>query len=174
MTTLQCICGQTTITVSGPPILAVDCCCTSCRTAALRLQTLPGVTALLGPHAETRYIHYRKDRVALPPPDRLRSFRLTPQSKTRRVLAACCNAPLFLEFTGGHWLSLYATLWPAGTAPPADLRSMTSDLPDPSVLPDDIPNARTQNARFMLGLLTAWIAMGFRIPKIATGEDIDV
>lgn len=165
MTELSCGCGQTRLAVTGPPILAAACCCTSCRTAAARLQSLPGAAPILGPHGETQYVLYRKDRVALPDTRPMRAFHLSG-SKTRRVLAHCCATPLFLEFPGGHWLSLYAALWPAGTAPKAHLRTMVADLPDASALPDDIPNARSQSLWFMGRLLTAWIAMGFRAPKL--------
>lgn len=167
MTRLTCACGQTTLTLSGAPIITVDCCCTSCRAAAAQLQALPGAPQILGAHGETRFILQRKDRATLPDPKSMAELRLTPTSKTRRVVAACCNTPLFLEFSGGHWLSFYGALWPAGTAPRAEMRTMTGDLPDPSVLPADVPNARGQSAGFMGRLLLAWIAMGFRAPKIA-------
>ena len=166
MTTLSCTCGQTHITLSGPPIMTVDCCCNSCRSAAARLGALDGMPKTLGPYGETHFVLYRKDRVTLPDTVGMRAFRLTPASETRRVLAPCCATPLFLEFNGGHWLSLYGGLWPAGTAPKPEQRTMTADLPDPAVLPADVPNARSHSVRFMWKLLTAWIAMGFRAPKL--------
>ena len=172
MTDLSCACGKTRIAVTGPPILAAACCCSSCRTAAERLQALPGAAPILGAHGETQFVLYRKDRITLPDTRPLRAYHL-PGSKTRRVLAACCASPLFLEFSGGHWLSLYAGLWPAGTAPKAQLRTMVADLPDPAALPDDIPNARGQSLWFMWRLLTSWIAMGFRAPKLDVKGTLD-
>ena len=116
----------------------------------------------------TRFVLYRKDRVRfLKGTDLLREFRLTPETKTRRVVATCCNTPVFLEFQNGHWLSLYGGLWPAGTLPPLQLRTMTSDLPAGTVLPDDVPNMKQQSGAFFVKLLGAWIAMGFRSPKLA-------
>lgn len=173
MTELACRCGQTRITLTGAPILAADCCCSSCRSAAARLGALPGARPVTGPHGETPFVLYRKDRARLPDAGSLREFRLTPASKTRRVVAACCNTPLFLEFQSGHWLSLYAALWPPGTAPKAQLRTMTSDLPDRSILPDDIPNAGSQSPWFMWRLLASWVAMGFRVPKIKVKGPLD-
>ena len=73
---------------------------------------------------------------------------------------------------GGHWLSLYGSLWPEGTLPPLQMRTMTGDLPDPSVLPNDVPNARSQSLRFFAKLLGAWIAMGFRSPKVTVGGTV--
>ena len=116
---------------------------------------------------------YRKDRVRfLKGTDRLKAFRLTPTSTTRRAVATCCNTPVFLEFHGGHWLSLYGCLWPKGTLPPLELRTMTSDLPDASVLTNDVPNGKRQSLWFYAKLLGAWIAMGFKVPKIAVNGEI--
>jgi hypothetical protein len=44
---------------------------------------------------------------------------------------------------------------------------MTSDLPAGSALPADVPNGKRQSFSFFVKLLGAWIAMGFRSPKIA-------
>jgi hypothetical protein len=43
---------------------------------------------------------------------------------------------------------------------------MTGDLPDPSSLPKDIPNLKTHTISFYAKLFAAWVAMGFRNPKI--------
>jgi hypothetical protein len=115
----------------------------------------------------TPFVLYRKDRVRfLKGADRLREFRLSPDAPTRRVIATCCNTPVFLEFQKGHWLSLYGGLWPAGTRPALEMRTMTSDLPAGTELPDDVPNGKRQSARFFAKLLGAWVAMGFRSPKV--------
>jgi hypothetical protein len=49
---------------------------------------------------------------------------------------------------------------------PPELRTMTGDLADRSGLSDDIPNARWQSAAFFAKLFGAWVAMGFKSPKI--------
>ncbi len=43
---------------------------------------------------------------------------------------------------------------------------MTGDLADPSGLADDVPNRKRQSAFFFVRLLSAWVAMGFKSPKI--------
>jgi hypothetical protein len=103
----------------------------------------------------------------------LGEFRLTPDAGSRRVTATCCNTPVFLEFKGGHWLSIYGLLWSAGDRPPAAMRTMTRDLPDRSVLPNDIPNLKTQSPGFFATLFFAWFAMGFRAPQIPVKETVD-
>lgn len=82
--------------------------------------------------------------------------------------------PVFLELKGGHWLSLYGGLWPEGTLPPLEMRTMTADLPDVSVLSDDVPNAKSQTLPFFVKLMGAWIAMGFRSPKVPVEGEIHV
>jgi hypothetical protein len=167
ITRLACACGQVHLEVERAPIVSAECHCDSCREAGARLQTLAAAPQVLEANGGTRFILYRKDRVRfLQGAELLKEFRLKPGSKTRRVVATCCNTPVFLEFESGHWLSLYACLWPEGTLPPLELRTMTSDLPDRSVLSNDLPNGKRQSISFFAKLLGAWIRMGFKIPKI--------
>jgi hypothetical protein len=172
-TCLACACGQFRLTVQGDPITSVACHCDSCRAAGARLQRLPCARPLLDPLGGTRFVLYRKDRIRFTAGmDRLKAFRLSSDASTRRVLASCCNTPVFLEFKGGHWLSLYGGLWPDNTLPPLEMRTMTGDLADASFLPADVPNFKRQSFSFFARLLNAWIAMGFRSPRIEVGGEI--
>jgi hypothetical protein len=171
---IGCRCGRVRLELSGAPILSAECCCSSCRKAGARLEQLPGAPAILGSHGTTRFVLYRKDRVTvLAGLDALREFRLSPEAGTRRVVASCCNTPVFLDFKGGHWFSLYAGLWQQDTLPPLEMRTMTADLPDPSVLPDDVPNRKHQSLGFFAKLLGAWAAMGFRSPYLPVPGKLD-
>lgn len=170
---LACACGRFNLLVQGDPITSVECHCDSCRAAGARLGKLPCARSMLGPQGGTRFVLYRKDRVRFTAgADQLREFRLSPGAGSRRVLASCCNTPVFLEFKGGHWLSLYAALWRDGMLPPLEMRTMTGDLADASFLPDDVPNLRNQSLSFFAKLLKAWIAMGFRSPAIEVKGEI--
>ncbi len=174
MTSLSCTCGKVRLEARRDPIASVECCCTSCRDAAKRLEALPDAPPILTEYATTRFEMYRKDRVEIVAgADRLAAFRLGSDASTRRVVATCCKAPVFLEFNGGNWLSLYGGLWPEGTLPPLEMRTMARDLPDGAALPDDVPNARTHNLGFYAWLFGAWAAMGFRNPKIEVKETLD-
>jgi hypothetical protein len=53
------------------------------------------------------------------------------------------------------------------------MRTMTADLPDPSVLPDDVPNRKHQSLGFFAKLLGAWAAMGFRSPYLPVPGKLD-
>lgn len=173
-TTLTCSCGKVHIEVDDGPILSAECHCTSCRTGSTHLQSLAGAPSITAENGGTPYALYRKDRLrVIVGQDQLREFRLKPDSPTRRIVAVCCNTPVFLEFQFGHWLSVYSSLWPAKTAPAMDMRTMTSDTPDGVILDDSLPNAKSQTFGFMTKLLGAWIAMGFRSPKIEVAGKLD-
>ncbi|GLQ08975.1 hypothetical protein GCM10007913_09070 [Devosia yakushimensis] len=166
-TIIGCSCGQTRLAVEGAPILVSECLCNSCRAAAQRLARLPGAHNMLTPHNSTPSAEYRKDRVRIVfGAEHLSEFRLSADAGSRRVVATCCNTPLFLEMKGAHWLSVYLHLWPEQTRPKAELRTMTGDLSDASGLPADMPNLKSHTVAFYAKLLGAWIAMGFRNPKI--------
>lgn len=189
--TAACRCSMTRFTLTGPPLHSVTCYCASCRTAAqifdqARLErggsgrggsgrgeseggasapepgALPTVTADGG----VDYVLYRKDSVRLAencPP--LAEHRLTPGAATRRMVASCCGSPMVLDFTPGHWLSVYSGRLPP-PAPAPRLAIMTRDRPPGPPLPAIPPAHPAQPPAFFLTLLAAWAAMGFRRPKL--------
>jgi len=164
---LTCNCGQVVMQFRGKPILSAECLCSDCQKAGAFLQKLPGAPAVLDDKSATPFVLYRKDRVrCLKGAELLREYRLTQASKTRRVIASCCNTPVLLEFSGGHWVSVFGVLWPEGTLPPPELRTMTKEAPEDVILPPDIPNPKTHTFGFYAKLFGAWAGMGFRAPKI--------
>jgi hypothetical protein len=164
--TASCLCGAVTFETAGSPIMSVICHCTSCRTAGRRIEERPGAPAVLDAVGGTAFLLYRKDRLRCTRgSEKLETLRLKPDSPTRRLVARCCNAPMALEFSKGHWLSMYRDRFP-DHAPPPEMRVMTADQPDDIPLPDDIPAYTRHSGRFMWRLLGAWIAMGLRIPRV--------
>lgn len=168
-TQLSCACGVCRLEVRGTPIISTECHCKSCSTAAARLQTLPAAPNVLSEHGGTPFVLYRKDRVAiLAGAENFREFRLSPDATTRRIVASCCNTPLFLEFKGGHWLSIFANLWAPEALPPLEMRTQTQGSE-----PHDVPSGAWPTTRFYGRLLGAWIAMGFKVPNIDVKGAID-
>ena len=166
-TKLTCRCGGICMTVTGAPIMAVECHCTSCQSAAAGFAAAVPAAHVTEKNGGTQYVMVRKDRLTFDlGQGHLAAQRLTPQSATRRVLASCCGTPLFLEFTKGHWLSVYAGLWPDDSRPPMAMRTMTRDHVGDQPLADDMPNPKTHTVGFMAKLLAAWFAMGLRIPAL--------
>jgi len=73
---------------------------------------------------------------------------------------------MFLDFTSGHWLSIYGGLWSAASRPALEIRTMTRSRREGVVLPDDVPNPGTYTLSFYARLFRAWVAMGFRAPTV--------
>jgi hypothetical protein len=162
----SCTCGQVLIETAGAPILSLACYCESCRSAARQFEQMPGAPSVLNRDGAVDYCLFRKDRVkVMRGGEHLRAYRLTEASATRRVVAACCNAPMFLDFTSGHWLTLYRDRLPED-APPLEMGVMAKDRPANGPAPGGLPAYPTYPARFMIKLLAAWAAMGFRRPRI--------
>jgi hypothetical protein len=159
-----CRCGTVELEIVGPPILRGLCYCASCQEAGRRHQAEPD--AVLGNDGGTDYVLYRKDRIrCVQGGDRLEERRLKPDSPTRRMFARCCNTAMFVDVTVGHWLTVYRDRLP-GDVPPPSMRLMTAERPAGVLLPDDVPNYPGRSGKFMLQLLRAWMAMGFRRPAV--------
>jgi hypothetical protein len=167
-----CRCGKVRFETVGAPILTGICYCTSCQQAGRLIEQMPAAPPLLDPDGGTSIVLYRKDRVrCVAGQEYLREHRLKPESATRRVVAACCNSAMFLDFTKGHWLSMFRNRFATG-APPLDMRVMTAERRAGVKLADDVPNYPRHSGKFMWKLIAAWIAMGFRRPKIGWGKTV--
>lgn len=151
----------------GRPIVATACYCESCRKAGELFEALPGASPVLNDDGSTDFVLFRKDRLdCVHGSDRLREHRRTPASKTRRIVATCCNTPMFLEFTGGHWLTLYRQRLNQQDRPPVQMRVMTRDRLPGVTIADDLPSYAGHSGKFMLKLIAAWAAMRFRTPGV--------
>jgi hypothetical protein len=165
-----CQCGKVKFAAIGPPILTGSCYCTSCQEAGRRFEQLASAPPVLDPDSGTSVILFRKDRVqCVMGQEYLEERRLKPDSLTRRVVATCCNSAMFLDFTKGHWLSMYRNRFLTG-APPLEMRVMTKERRVGVELADDLPNYSGRSGKFMLKLVAAWIAMGFQRPEITLGK----
>jgi hypothetical protein len=162
---ISCRCGEVQMVAIGAPIVAATCHCNSCQQAAASFAALPGAPRVLNAEAGTEFELYRKDRVSGIPVEGLRAHKLTPASSTRRLLARCCDSPMFLEFKGGHWLSIYRDRF-VGDAPPIEMRVMTRYRPGGVALSGPVPIFKRHSISFMWRLLAAWVAMGFRAPDL--------
>lgn len=140
-----CTCGQVRLELAGSPIVATACHCADCQQAGRSLDALPGAAPVLDDHDGTAFVMYRKDRVRCVRGEAmLAEYRLTPESPTRRIVAKCCNTAIFLDFTKGHWLSIY--------------RGRVSLTKGSAV--------ERKSRVFILDLIWAWGMMRFRTPKI--------
>jgi hypothetical protein len=164
--TASCRCGQVRFAVSGAPIMHVACYCTSCRTAGRGFEQTLGSPPVVTDDGGTDLVLYRKDRfVQTAGAGLLSEHRLKPDSPTRRMVATCCNTPVLLDFTKGHWVSVYRGCL-AGEIPALQMRVMTQEKPVGATLSEDAPNHATRPGGFMWKLLSSWAAMGFRRPAV--------
>ena len=132
--TAACACGRVVFEARGAPIVGATCYCNSCQTAGRQIEHLPSAPKVLDADGGTSYLLYRRDRIACAKgSEHLQEFRLTPDSPTRRMVATCCNSAMLLEFTKGHWLTMYRRRFPSN-APPIEMRVMTRDLPQQAQL----------------------------------------
>lgn len=167
---IACACGKVRLEAVAAPILTAACFCKSCQEAGRQFEALADAPPLLDGDGGTGFVLYRKDRVACSAgPQHLEERRLTPGSPTRRVIAACCNTPMFLDFTRGHWLALYRRRFGAA-APAIEMRVMTDDRRPGVELPDDVPNHGGRSGTFLRKLIGAWLAMGLRRPVVTLGR----
>ena len=144
---LNCACGKVQLELAGQPIVAMTCNCESCKTAGRRLAKRPGATTVLDSSDGTPYVMFRKDRLrCLSGETLLDEYRLKIETPTRRVVAACCNSPMFLDYTKGHWVSVYESRLRASNAP--------QSMPKP------------KTGLFIPRLMGTWMKMGFRTPRI--------
>jgi hypothetical protein len=162
----HCHCGKVELQIVGAPILRGICYCASCQEAGRRDRAVLGVDSIVAEDGGTDCVLYRKDRVrCVQGGDLFEERRLKPGSPTRRMYARCCNTAMFLDFTRGHWLTVYRGRLPSDI-PPATMRMMTAERPGSMILPDDMDNYPGHSGKFMLKLLRAWMAMGFRRPAV--------
>ena len=163
--TATCQCGKVKIEASGAPIVTAACHCANCQEGAQQLEQLASAPLLRDSDGGTSAILYRKDRVrCLAGGECLQEHRLKPDSPTRRVFASCCNSAMFLDFTKGHWLSIYRSRVSSG-APPLEMRVMTRERRPGVEFADGLPDYAGHSPKFMWKLIAAWIAMGFRRPE---------
>jgi hypothetical protein len=107
--TATCLCGGVELKAFGRPIVSSVCYCDDCRKGADLIEALPNAGAVRDPDGGTAYILYRKDRIECSKgAELLRSYKLKETSVTNRVIAACCNSAVFMNFDRGpHWVSAY-------------------------------------------------------------------
>ncbi|WP_380053861.1 GFA family protein [Falsihalocynthiibacter sp. SS001] len=169
--TVSCRCGAVCLTLTGPNIMSSECMCDSCRTASDIFASLPDGVGTKDDKGATHMIIHRTDRVACDKgAENLKAHKLTPKTPTRRVVATCCNTPMFLDFKPGHWLSFYAINWSKGDLPALEYRIFCNNMPDPSILPDDVPNGKPVTFGVIWRLASAAVRMGFRRPKVTFVE----
>jgi hypothetical protein len=157
----SCKCGSVEFGATGPAITSVVCYCDDCQEGSRRVEALADAPRVREPDGATAYVLYRKDRFTCVRGDHLlQDLRLRETSPTKRVIASCCNSPMFLDFEKGHWLSIYRARF--ANAPPPQMRIQTRFTPGGTEIPHDVPAYASFPFSFVVKLLLARIAMLLR------------
>jgi hypothetical protein len=156
----RCTCGEVEIEAWGKPIASVICHCDDCQAAGAMLAALPDAPAVLDAAGGTGNVLYRKDRVH---PSKgghlLQAHKLRPESKTNRMVASCCNAPMAVTFDDArHWVPLYRDRL-SGAVPPVEWRICTKFVPEGTVLPEGVPAVPMYPFAMMTSLALSAVAM---------------
>ncbi|WP_127143731.1 GFA family protein [Pelagibacterium montanilacus] len=164
----RCACGQVELALKARPFLSAVCYCDDCQAAGRTIGRLEGTHTPLEADRGTAYVLVRKDRVSVQRgADRLAEFRLAPSSPTRRVIATCCNTPMFLDVAPAHWVTVYRDRLAPEDRPAIEMRVMTRHRASALPYPDAASRHAGHTGRFFLKVLGAWISMGFRRPRLA-------
>ena len=156
---LLCSCGSVEFQALGHPILTSVCYCDDCQKAGHQIEALPHAPLLVNHDGGTAYVLYRKDRVTcLRGSQHLVEHRLEGEAFTKRVVAACCNTGMYLDFEKGHWLSLYRDRL-QGQLPAVEMRICTKYKPVEAVLPQDVPSYSGFPLKFIRKIMMAKFGM---------------
>ena len=159
-TTLRCSCGAVELTVEGAPILTAVCYCDACQFAAKAIGTLENAPPITDTAGGTPLVLYRRDRMQIAKgEDRLQDFRLSASGPTRRRVAMCCNAMMYLDFSKGHWVSIHRDRFAPEDRPPVEMRIQTRYVAEGMKVPEGGKVYRKYPLRFVGRLLKAQLAM---------------
>ena len=161
--TASCACGGVELEVIGPPISSVVCYCDDCQEGSHQIESLPNAPLVQDRDGGTSYIVYRKDRIKCSKgAELLKSYKIKEKSATNRVVAACCNSAMFLNFDDGkHWVDVYRSRF-QGHVPPLLMQICTKFKPGNNGIPDDAPSYPGYPFKFLAKLLSARVAMLLR------------
>jgi hypothetical protein len=156
----RCRCGALELAATGQPIVAGVCYCTDCQAAARQMAAQNGAPSVAESDGGTEYVLFRKDRFACAKgAERLQAFRLKENSATRRMIASCCDSPMYMAFDDvRHWVSAYRARF-VGDAPPVEMRICTKSRTSDEKLDARIPSYAGYPPRMMLRLLGSMLAM---------------
>lgn len=155
-----CACGSVEIQASGEPIVSAVCYCDDCQEGAHRLEALPGAARILDAAGGSAYVVYRKDRVTcIRNAPLLRPHKLRATSATNRVVAACCNSAMLLNFDDWkHWVDIYRERI-RGPAPPVQMHMCTRFARPVDTGPIDVPRYEGYPFSLLPKLIGARVAM---------------
>ena len=156
----RCSCGSVEIETFGIPIASAVCYCDSCQEGSRQIEALTNAVPILDPDGGTAYVLYRKDRIKyIKGAELLKGYKIDEKSTTSRVVAACCNSAMVMQFDDArHWVPVFRGRF-QGDLPPLQWRVCTKFKPESAKIPNDIPSAKMYPVGLMVKLLASKISM---------------
>jgi len=140
----RCRCGRVVLEASRPHIVHLCCYCDDCQTAADLIDALPGGMSGRGPDGGTPHVLFRRDRVhVVSGDDVLKAYRVRRRTRTRRMVASCCNTAMFqIHDNSFPYRGIKSHLFD-DPVPPVTMRIFTKFAPEPRRIPRDVKSSRT-------------------------------
>lgn len=156
---LRCACGEVECLGWGAPIGTAACYCDDCQAAARAIEALPGAPPVADHDGGTALTLFdKRNFTVVRGAERLVAHRLRETSRTRRMIAGCCNSAMFLAFDRGpYWVSTMRNRF-TGPAPAIEFRHMTKYRTSALPWPDDAPRSAGFAPRFILRTIVAGLA----------------
>lgn len=152
----ECACGRVAFAGRGKPIVALACYCDDCQTAARHVESLPGGRSGMGSDGGTLSILYPKAEVrCVRGAELLREHKLTPGSRTTRLISGCCACSLSARFDS--WFPHVPLRTFAAAAEPVrpSLCIFTKYAATPDTIVHAVPRYETVSASLVLKLVAA-------------------
>jgi hypothetical protein len=161
----HCRCGAVEIGAWGKPIVVTACYCDDCQAAARRLAASANVALAASDDGSSEFMLFRRDRIACTRgAENLQVMKLTPASKTRRMIAGCCTTPMYVGFDDKRpWVSAFRASFGAD-APPVEMRICTRFRRSEDKANDGLPSHPGYPPAMIMRVLAVWPLMLFSGP----------
>ena len=141
-------------------MVSAVCYCDDCQEGARRIEALPNAARFRDADGGTSLLTYRDDRFkCLSGEELLVGYKIKESAPTRRMVASCCNAAMFLKFAPGFWISAYRARFEGGDLPPIEMRNQIQHRRADSALPGDAPCYRGFPMRLFGKIISARVSM---------------
>ena len=161
----QCRCGAVEIGAWSNPLVVAACYCDDCQAASGRLAASANGAPVASADGGTEFMVFRRDRIACTRgAENLQSMKLTAATKTWRMIARCCETPMYIAFDDKRpRVSALRAGFGAG-APAVEMRICTRFRRPENKPEDGLPEHPGYPAAMILRILAAWPGMLFGRP----------
>jgi len=155
---VSCKCGQVKLDVTGKPFMVAGCYCDDCQAGWRRIEALENTAPVLDDRGGIENIYFRQDHIRVVQGEEfLQPFKLKPESPTRRVVANCCNTPMFTSREDYRFMSIVRARFGLD-APPVEVRYFTRYSPKQPFVSHDVPSYPGVPFRVKMKMLRAHLA----------------